>query len=544
MTMRVSATAAKKATGAAFFAAALGIGIIAFSAQTERLGDSSWKGYRVLLVDESVPETEVLESLKGAGFDKVLSESTEPVLVSYWAEPETIGLAAARARLAPGDLRLDAYLQRLSLWFEARVGGAAYRAFYVGTEPSFAVAGINRRMKETLKGFAGRFVLADAGNPVPTKSGATLPFALAAVLLIASAVIGPLIGKKSISIRGLLERKTGRQISDRIAFRLVLLMPWAALASGGLSAAALGALWGLAFAEFADRLDIPLDEYRRGGGLRASIGTLGRQGGPSYALTATALLALALAPEAAGSVALACLGSIFAAAGYTVFTASPATRKRFVPMPIGRAQRRSGAYAAERARGLLACACVALWGLGSFLTTSAATAVPAGLSYPTPVAVRGASRPMPAEARSRSSSETGSTLPGIASYLEHLAFQEALPFVPIGENRSDPFSSAGLPLPDGKAQVLSFDDDWARKAYASLPVPSLEAMLLAQGPATVGRAGGSSALVGAPPARIGRPLAPIECLLYIFLLVLPAARLFKGIPKAKGALSGELRQEA
>jgi len=255
MTMRVSATAAKKATGAAFFAAALGIGIIAFSAQTERLGDSSWKGYRVLLVDESVPETEVLESLKGAGFDKVLSESTEPVLVSYWAEPETIGLAAARARLAPGDLRLDAYLQRLSLWFEARVGGAAYRAFYVGTEPSFAVAGINRRMKETLKGFAGRFVLADAGNPVPTKSGATLPFALAAVLLIASAVIGPLIGKKSISIRGLLERKTGRQISDRIAFRLVLLMPWAALASGGLSAAALGALWGLAFAEFADRLD-------------------------------------------------------------------------------------------------------------------------------------------------------------------------------------------------------------------------------------------------------------------------------------------------
>jgi hypothetical protein len=546
VTLTASAMAAKKAAGAALFAAALGIGFLALSLLPALPRSSAWKGYRVLLVDEAIPESEALAALKGAGFDNILSESTEPVTVSYWAEPETTSLAAARASLAPGDPRLDEYLRRLGLWFKARVGSVDYRAIYVGVDAfPFADAGFERKIDGALHGIKGRFVLADEANAAPERRDSAFPFFLALFGLLAAAAAGPLLGKTSPSIRGLLERKAGRVSLERISFRLVILLPWAALACGGGSAAALSTLWGISFAEIADSLDIPLEEFHRGGGLRAALEAFMRQGALSPALAATAFLALIVSPGSIGSVALACLGSIAALAGYGLSGSGPAGRKRFVPLPISRPPRRRGAFAAEKARGFLACACVALWGIASFFPAPSTRAlVPTGLEFPAPAAVRGDSRPMPSEARARGPSETGSTLPGISSYLEHRAFQEALPYIPVGDIRDDPFAPASLPLPEGKAQVLSFGDDWARKVYASLPSPSVEAMLLAQGSATVGQVGVASSEALSSLGGRGRPLAPIGCLLYIFLLVPPTARLFRGIPLARGAPPGELRQEA
>jgi hypothetical protein len=541
VTLTSYGSATKKAAGAVCLIAALGLGVIALSVEPALHGPSSWKGYRVLLVDAAIPEAEILADLKDAGIENVLSESTEPVLVSDWAGTETMSLASARARLSPGDPRLDAYLQRLGLWFEARAGGIAYRAYYIRTESSaFVETGFEKKVSGELGRFKGRFVLADAGEPAPARRDGALQFVFTIALLLVAAATSPLIGKTSSSLSALFARKPGGMTLDRFALRLSLILPWAVFASGGHFAAALAALWALAFAGIADMLDIPLDEFRNGGGPSAVIGSLKRQGLPPLALPATALLALIVSPGSILSVSVACLGSLTAAAGYALISMGADARKRFIPMPIGRFTGRRRLSIAEMTRGFLACVVVVVWGLGSFILRPGLSIASASIVYPTPAAARGSARPLIAEARSRFPAEAGSTLPGIASYLEHRAFQEAVAFVPMGEERADPFAPASMPLPDGKAQTLTFDDEWARQAYASLPPISIESMLLAQGQATVGRAGGALADV----ARSGRPLAPIKYLLYIFLLVPPIARLFRGVPLARGVPSGELRQEA
>jgi hypothetical protein len=519
-------------------AAALGLGVIALALQPAERSLAQWKGYRVLLVDATVPEAEVLASLKGAGIKDVLSDLTQPVSVSDWAGSETMTLAAAHASIVPGDPRLDTYLQRLGLWFEARVGGVDYRAFYIRMDNSFAEAGFEKKVAAALLGHEGRFVLADFGNASAVRKNGGFAFAFAMALLLIAAAAGPLIGKTSPSVRALFSRRPGVITLDRIVLRLVLILPWAVLASGGLLAAALAVLWGFASVELADKLDIPLDEFRNGNGRGATIRSLRSQGRPSLVLPAMAVIALSISPGSIASIAAACVGSIIAAIGYAFATKGFAVHQRFIPVRIGGARRRRQVFAAEKLRGLLACIVAVLWGISGFVPASALPLDPAAVTFPTPVAMRGNSRPLPTEARSRGLSETGANLPGIASYLAHRAFQESLPYIPMGEGRPDPFAAASLPLPGGKAKSLSFDDDWARQAYATLPSLSIEGMLLVQGSATTGRA----SVERQGPS--GRPLAPIEGLLYIFLLVPPIARLVKGIPQARGVPSGELRQEA
>jgi hypothetical protein len=357
--------------------------------------------------------------------------------------------------------------------------------------------------------------------------------------MLASAILGPLIGKVETSLRSGLRRRRFGFNPDRIAFRLALLLPWMVLACGSPDYAAIATLWGLAFAESADILDIPLEECRVGG-LGAAFKTLMRQGPPPLALPLCAILALALVPGSLVSISLACLGSVLGAAAYASASSRVASR-RYIPVPIGGPRRRA-CRAAGKARGLLACAALLSWGIGELLAPHPHTTAKPGFEYPMPLAREGAAKPMIAEARELCRAETGPILPGLASYLEHKAIQEALPYVRVGESRLDPFAETSLPLPGGEAQIMTFDDAWARKSYASLPPLGVEAMLLSQGGAFVARSGGPSD-ESAASAR-GRGLAPIRYLLYIFLLVTPLARFSGGLPLAREPLSGELRQEA
>ena len=163
--------------------------------------------------------------------------------------------------------------------------------------------------------------------------------------------------------------------------------------------------------------------------------------------------------------------------------------------------------------------------------------------YPLPSPGRGSLRPLLVEAREDASFEKGDALPGLASYLEHRAFQEALPYLRVGEARPDPFARVRMPLPsddgagDPGSQGVEFDDDWARAAYKAVPSLSIEGMLLLQGRAIAGR---EASVEG----RIGRPLASIDVLLYIFLLIPLLGRILVGVPFARDVASGELRQEA
>jgi hypothetical protein len=127
----------------------------------------------------------------------------------------------------------------------------------------------------------------------------------------------------------------------------------------------------------------------------------------------------------------------------------------------------------------------------------------------------------------------------LGSWLEHRALQEALPYERVGSPRADPFGPVSFSRPGGEAVPLRFDEDWARAAYRSIPQASVEGMLLAQGGPVV-----AFALSGPSGTGKGRPLAPIEVLRYIFLLIPPLGRIAAGLRAQRGSRAGETRQEA
>ena len=176
------------------------------------------------------------------------------------------------------------------------------------------------------------------------------------------------------------------------------------------------------------------------------------------------------------------------------------------------------------------------WALLRFIPTSTGASINPDETFPRPFLGVGSAKFLISESRRLGASEGGDALPGLVSFLEHRAIEEALPFVRLGEDRPDPFAPITLPMPSGAAPGAAFTDDWARAAYNAVPSLSIEGMLLLQGSATASRTA-SGAL-----QRV-RPLASIDVLLYIFLLIPLCARLLVGVPFARAA-SGELRQEA
>lgn len=535
------------ASGVILLAVSFGLGFLSQSVIGFAPAASAWKGYRILLVDTSIPEREVLAALRSAGITSVLSESNEPFLVSNWNTLDTMSLAQARESIAPEDPRYDAYLKRMGQWFEARVGGADYRAYYLKNGSSlFTDAGVDKEVASALKVYQGKYLLPRSEGRSPGRGGEGVYFGIASLILLAAAAAGPFLGKTSASLSILGKRKPGQLCADRFAFRLALLAPWFILAGGGLNAAAFAALWGIALADLVDALDLPLDELRDTS-WNAAIASLKRQVHPSLALPLVALGALFLVPGSAAAVGIAFAGSCAAGAGFIIVTAQRSTKRRFTPLPIeGRRSSLGIRSVSDKARALLAVSAILAWALCRVIafggvpgaTEDAKSLVaPSSLAYPSPIEGRGTTRPLPSEARARASSETRTLLPGLASYLEHRAIQEALPYIRLGQERADPFAPLSVPESADANLTLHFDDDWAKKAYADLPDLSIEGMLAAQGGATVGKL--RSGLSGG-----ARPLAPIECLLYIFLLIPPIGRLFVGASASRDATSGEIRQEA
>ncbi|MDP3177661.1 MAG: hypothetical protein Q8M76_07135, partial [Spirochaetaceae bacterium] len=145
--------------GASLIALSLGLGALSALFAPASLSLSVWKEYRSLLVEASVPETEVLAALAAGGYDSVISPRTEPVYLSDWVRLEATTLTAALERLVPGDPRGDPYLRALPSWFEASVAGIRYSAYFIPVPRNpFAANDLGR----SLAGFRGRYVIADS----------------------------------------------------------------------------------------------------------------------------------------------------------------------------------------------------------------------------------------------------------------------------------------------------------------------------------------------------------------------------------------------
>jgi hypothetical protein len=503
----------------------------------------------VLLVDNSIPEENILSRLTGAGIGEVLSESTEPVLVSNWSGLENMSLAQAHSQLLPIDPRFDFYLQRLGLWFETRAGNVDYRVYYLRSAvlPFESDSALAAKLSRSLKDYSGHFMLPESDGYHHDRSGWAIPFVAAFLILLSVSILEPLIGKSSVSMRVLFERIPVCIARDRVCLRLVLVLPWAALAVGGVNGAAISALGGIALIEIADIFDIPLEEFRTKGNLRSALELLILQKPFPLVMPFVALVAILASPAYWTAVIIAFSGSFFAVAGYALLTSNRAPlRARFIPLPIGGRWTRSRRppSAVGRVRAMIACVVIGAWGLCRFLMPGMLSEDLSSVAYPTPIERGGTAGLSIEDARARAPEEVGARLPSLASYLEHIAIQEALPYVPVGEGRPDPFAPVLLPMPSGPVANIVFDEVWAHSALKAIEPLSIEGMLLQQGEAVEGQRSPAGLLSGRGWKR--RPLASIEWLLYIFLLVPPIGRLFAGIPSAKGtdAASGELRQEA
>ena len=185
---RVTKAIGRSAAGVSLLFAALSLGLMARSAAPSRNEDNQWKGFRVLLVDASISEADVLSSLSKIGVRAVLSESTEPVVVSDWAGLETRTLAGADASLLPGDPRLDSYLQGLSRWFHGSVGDLPYRVYYIKSPP---LSDQEARIERGLGAWAGRYLV--PGNRVEAASGRfhSLFFFLSMAIILISCMARP-----------------------------------------------------------------------------------------------------------------------------------------------------------------------------------------------------------------------------------------------------------------------------------------------------------------------------------------------------------------
>jgi hypothetical protein len=278
-----------------------------------------------------------------------------------------------------------------------------------------------------------------------------------------------------------------------------------------------------------------LDEYRLSRMAREAMRVLAREALPAIPLMLPALGTLALAPSFAPALGCALVSSLLAFILVSLaYRGKGDGRKPFRAVRIGQGFDRKGLRLSIRGKGArlpyLASALVIILGLGAGLAErwlssaegqgSQAPVSSIRLPQPRFVDVRGiATRPAPAQAlKLRASAED--ELVNIADWLVHRWYQEALFYLPLRERPVEPFSTVSVPLPAMRDEVSKvFDEGWAREAYRTRPREGAEALLL-------GEDGFARCFYAPLSIAGGRPLAPMEVLLYIILLAPPSVGAF------------------
>ena len=441
------------------------------------------------------------------------------------------------------------YIQRLPRWFRRGVGGIPYRAC-IRQSGSPLSAG---RLDRPGPGALSRAILSFRSSRVTAALAGfdALTFACALAFLLASLRRLPSWPARARRpIRALPLRRPGALALDRIAFRIASAFPGRLLAGRGSSAAASRRSGAWRCTEAADTWRLPLEEFRRayrrdGRGARRALGVLVRQGRPPVAIAIVGCLALVAAPSLMLSVALSLVGSLARRFGIRPahFAARPqaslhshAHRHRKGPTGrrlFGRDEDPGGSRLRMHSR---------MGAMPRHSRTHRGRArrwtppFPA-LSWPRqPEApdFRGtAARPFgerPDASRARPpSSSTG-------------RFKRPCPMRESERSARTPSRLRDADAPGVARRRRPTARDRVQRRLGSSGIQG-RARPEHRGDAPVPGLGDGGAR-GFGLGGGGRPLAPIDLLLYIFLLVPLCGRLLVGVPFARDAASGELRQEA
>ena len=482
---------------------------------------TAWRGQRLLLVDAGIPEQQVLALLGRSGLHSVLSESTEPVALSNWVKVETIGLGVAEQRLMPMDPRRDGYLDRLSAWFTTALNGREYRIYFLREQ---AFRNLPQRVNTALAGLQGSFILPESGVALLGKE--RWLFLLATLLIDAFIIV---FGAGASLSRGM-----GRFRRSGMVTRAALALPWLLLSAYGPVAALVAALWSAALLDASEGLVLAVEEYRYRMRFTAALESLSASGRPPITMVIVALGAVALFPSTLVAVLLCGAASLCTVGGFTLLrgAAGRSPSAGFVPLPL-----ESGRTHGLRHAPIAVLVALLLWALLRLVVPEQGSAAPAGLRLPLPVPASGPVEPMPKDTALAYDRTDAATLPSLGQWLAHMAFEEGIALRVLGSPQGGPFAEVSLPTPSGPSHELVFDDGWARSTYRALPSSSLESMLAGQGRPV------RAELRALPPSQ-GRPLAPMEIILYIILLIPPFRRIIAVLPALRDSSTRELRQEA
>jgi hypothetical protein len=499
---------------------------------------TTWKGYRLLLVESGIDEDEVLDRLKTAGIWPVISESTQPVALSDWSHTVTTTLADARHILIRDDPRLDTYIERLYSYFTAERGDSKYRVFYIPESRSRNASLISK----ALSGLETSSILPESAlsSSVPTKP--FFSFTVVVTILLAAAFSDSFLRRASQTNPGRLALCTSRRTLESFFVRLVLAFPFIVLASKGGWTSFIAALWALSLFDAAGAVESFLRELDRLQGFRRTLAEALRKNPPGVSVFITAFIASLLNISVLPSL-LAALGSSFALV-WALAAAKVLSTTGFEPLAILPRRRPASFPGALRAGFACIAIVAALLVTSRDETTKPSSFADASLVIPLPSALAGSTMPLPDEADRRLRTEASDgNLPGLASYLAHMALQESIPYIRVGEGRKNVFEAVTLPTRDGNETRIVFDDAWARSAYRSIEAVSIEKMLTTQGRAVTGKKSAMSH-VDSTAVQKSSPLAPIHALLYILLMIPPLLRIAALRSISRAVSSRGIRQEA
>jgi hypothetical protein len=479
---------------------ALGLSALAFFLCPQKEA-RLWKGYRVLLVERSVPERLVLTALGTAHINDVLSESTQPFDLSDFSQVTTTTLAAAQSRLIDADPRRDSYLLGLASWFSARQGDKAYRIFYVKQGPWFPSEG---KLRQALSGFSSSCLLPESNSESPPL------FISVVVLLVALSLVFFMPKRPRL----------------RVTF-IAALLPWLLLGFRNGDAVILTALWAGCLGVLSPAAQWALDEYSYSGDIRKAIRRFLNEGLPAGFLLIPAVGWLGVAPSLAMSTLLCLIASLLAViAANAIFDLADREGRAFIPVRIGsiRLKARYVWTGDRRLFSAASCLCIVALacGLGADLLQDKAQAGnpatnqgPEALFLPQAIALRGHLRPGPKEVKSRLEQKDDGRLVDLSDWLVHRWWEESLFYAPLDQGTVEIFAQSAIANPHSATIVLkSYDEAWAAAAYRSMSATGIERLWLGAGRPIGGR-------MQAFAASSDGPLAPIEALLYIILMIPP-----------------------
>ena len=119
-----------------------------------------WKGYRILLVEDSVTSEDAFKSLQSAGIRDIIGSDTALVEYSGFDKLNRVPVSALKRGLDPRDPRWDPYLRGIASYFHVTAENSSFNIFYI----SESNRRLNSKVSRAFEGTGAEWKFPGPGN--------------------------------------------------------------------------------------------------------------------------------------------------------------------------------------------------------------------------------------------------------------------------------------------------------------------------------------------------------------------------------------------